>query len=593
MDLRGRRLVAIVLVGIQTGLLAWGAFRQSPTFNEVSHLVAGISYWDFGRFDVYRVNPPLTRMVAALPVLAAHPKTDWTSFYESPGARPEFKMGTDFVAANGERSLWLVTIARWSCLPFAWLGAWTCYSWALELYGGQAGLLALALWCFCPNLLAHAQLITSDAGATAFGLAASYCFWRWLKRPTWIRALIAGGLLGLAELTKFTWLVFFALWPAMWIGWRIADQEFRGNLRTWCHQGSQLFLTLLLALYLLNLGYAFQGSFQRLGTFPFVSRAFAKTETVAGRVTVQPGSNRFADNWLGRLPVPLPRDFVIGCDLQRKDLEHFPRPSYLRGQFRESGWWYYYLYAAAIKIPLGTWLLFFLAIVTSFLPQTGHGSWRDGVPVVVPLVTLIALVSSQTGMSNHFRYAIPALPFAFIWASRVANVFQTVRLWPKALVTGALCWSSVSSLWIYPHSLSYFNELVGGPNGGSAHLLDSNLDWGQDLIFLRDWVSAHPSARPFNLSYYGNFDPRDTGFGDVLPPLVDSNGKSTPAKRSPRREWLAISVNLSSEAAAGIPEDIRPWNVWKAAGSRFWLTRPPDAQAGYSIHIYCLDPSPR
>jgi hypothetical protein len=54
-----------------------------------------------------------------------------------------------------------------------------------------------------------------------------------------------------------------------------------------------------------------------------------------------------------------------------------------------------------------------------------------------------------------------------------------------------LAWSVGSSLWYYPHSLSYFNELVGGPMGGPKHLLDSNIDWGQDLFYLKDWLDAN------------------------------------------------------------------------------------------------------
>jgi hypothetical protein len=596
MGVRGRRLVAFALVGIQSCLLAWGAIRQSPTCNEVAHLVAGLSYWDFGRFDVYRVNPPLTKMIAALPVLAAHPRADWTSFYESPGARPEFEMGKDFVAANGERSLWLVSIARWSCIPFAWLGAWSCYSWARDLYGGTAGLLALTLWTFCPNILAHAQLVTPDAGATAFGLAASYSLWCWLKKPVWNRAILAGCLLGLAELTKFTWIVLFALWPVTWVGCRLTNRRFRAQFALWCQEGFQLSVALLLALNVINLGYGFEGSFQRLDSLPFVSRTLGKTNLVEGLVTVQPGSNRFADCWLGCLPVPLPRNFVIGLDLQKKDLEHFSQPSYLHGQFRERGWWYYYVYAAAIKIPLGTWLLFLLAAFTSPKWRQGERNWtncwRDILAVGGPLVTLVAIVSSQTGLTSHFRYALPALPFAFILASRVAKVFEEDYFWPKLLVAASLSWSMMSSLWIYPHSLSYFNEFVGGPNGGADHLLGSNLDWGQDLLFLRDWLAAHPEAKPLRLVYYGPVDPRDMGFGQFRQTLVEANGQRNQDKRNPKPEWLAISVELLRQAAAGVPPDLRPWNADQPVQSGLLVSRRPDAQAGYSIHVYRPETAP-
>ncbi|MBA3314633.1 MAG: hypothetical protein H0T47_15270 [Planctomycetaceae bacterium] len=167
-----------ILLSIHAGLLAYAATRHSPTLNEPGHLVAGLSYWEFGRFEVYRVNPPLTRLVAALPVLAAGYEMDWSRFHDGPGARPEFALGEDFVKANGERSIWLFTIARWACIPISVIGGIFSFLWGRELYGAAAGLVSLALWCTDPNILAHAELITPDAAATTFGVGAGYTFWR-------------------------------------------------------------------------------------------------------------------------------------------------------------------------------------------------------------------------------------------------------------------------------------------------------------------------------------------------------------------------------------------------------------------------------
>ena len=103
--------LAMVLLLVHCCLLSWGAAVHSPTLNEPGHLVAGIGNWHFGRFDVYRVNPPLVRMVAAVPVLLAGCQTDWTRYQHGPGDRSEVHLGEDFVAANGERSFWLITFA--------------------------------------------------------------------------------------------------------------------------------------------------------------------------------------------------------------------------------------------------------------------------------------------------------------------------------------------------------------------------------------------------------------------------------------------------------------------------------------------------
>ena len=175
-------------------------------------------------------------MVAALPVMIAGYEEDWSGFYEGPGARPVFEMGVDFIAANGERSYGLFTIARWACIPFSWLGAIICYLWARDLFGRPAGIMACFIWCFSPNILGHAALITADVHATSLGIAACYTFWRWLKKPTWTQAALTGCVLGLAELAKTTLILLYPLWPLLWMAYRWPDRH-RMICQDWVREG--------------------------------------------------------------------------------------------------------------------------------------------------------------------------------------------------------------------------------------------------------------------------------------------------------------------------------------------------------------------
>jgi hypothetical protein len=188
-------------------------------------------------------------------------------------------MGEDFVAANGERSFFLFMIARWACIPFSWVGAITCYLWARDLYGRPAGVFACTIWCFEPNILAHASLITPDAHATALGLAACYTFWRWLKNPTWTQAALTGIVLGLAELAKTTLILFYPLWPLMWLIYRLTTPRrvpsgWLPAQRWFVREAGMLALRMLIGLYIVNLGYGFEGSFTQLKHFHFVSNLF-------------------------------------------------------------------------------------------------------------------------------------------------------------------------------------------------------------------------------------------------------------------------------------------------------------------------------
>lgn len=535
---RAARWMLGVLFTIHTFLLGYSAYVHSPTLNEPAHLVAGLSHWKFGRYELYRVNPPLVRMVAALPVMAAGYKEDWSGFYEGPGARPEGGMGERFVAANGERSFFLFTIARWACIPFSWLGAIVCFFWARDLYGQPAGVVAASIWCFEPNILAHASLITPDAHATALGLAACYTFWRWLQKPSWTQAILTGCVLGLAELAKTTLILFYPLWPVMWIVYRWPERCHT----PWLREAGMLALRMLIGLYVLNLGYGFEGPLTPLKDFHFVSDLFTgRGASVEGRgpesgqtssqsSAPSPASiNRFAGSWLGRLPVPFPKNYVLGIDIQQKDFEHYGRPSYLRGVWQDHGWWYYYLYASAIKVPLGLLLLGFMALLLTLRKRRGQDaqllsdqrlkpSLRDEFILILPAVVIFTTVSAKTGFSEHMRYVLPAFPYSFITTAIITRIFLSPPsfcgksltkarangynhrrladstasiprgLVPRMVLPAAtftcLLWLVSSSVWIYPHSLSYFNESIGGPLNGPQHLLGSNVDWNQDYHYV-------------------------------------------------------------------------------------------------------------
>jgi hypothetical protein len=576
-----RRVAIAALLIVHAGLVAWISYVNSPTLDEVGHLAAGLSHVLSGRFDLYRVNPPLVRSLAAVPVLLARPRMDWTHYFQGPRSRAEFSVGADFFTANQARSFWLITLARCGCIPLSLIGAWTCYRWAGRLYGPRCGLLALTLWCFDPNILASAAQITPDVGAAALGCLAGYAFWRWLQDPDWIRTAAAGLALGLAELTKTTWVVLFCLWPLLWLAWLARGSWVRDRQPgTSCtarsapaKQAGMLVVILVLALNVINLGYGFEGTLTRLKDFPFVSSALT-----GGTLASATGGNRFAGTALGEIPVLLPSNYVRGIDVQKHDFE-MGLVSYLAGVQRQPGWWYYYLYAAAVKVPLGTWLLGAITLTMTFRRrELAHAA--DELVLLAPALAVLVLVSSQTGFNRHFRYVVPALPFALIWASKAGHLIAC-RDWAAASVVFlAAAGSVVSSLAVYPHSLSYFNELAGGPTGGPAHLLDSNIDWGQDLLNLRRWLKAHPEAAGMKVAYFGAFDPRLAGINAVEPPRgpmgSDEDADRAP-ELGPQPGWFAVSVNYVY--------GYRHSEVDKPYFTYFRAFKPV-AMAGYSIYIY-------
>jgi hypothetical protein len=162
----------------------------------------------------------------------------------------------------------------------------------------------------------------------------------------------------------------------------------------------------------------------------------------------------------------LPSDFLSGIDLQRKEFER-GYPSYLRGQWRFGGWWYYYLYAMAVKVPLGLWGLVIWGIARAALARPGVGG--NDPTVLVPAALILAFVSSQTGFNHHMRYVLPAFPFVFVCAAGVGRELRRETPWRGLILIALMGWTLVSVLRVYPYSMSYFNECVGGPLNGHDH----------------------------------------------------------------------------------------------------------------------------
>lgn len=514
----GECFAVVVLLAIQAVLLAYSATRHSPTHLEPPFLAAGVSHWELGRFELYRVNPPLPRMIAALPVLAVGCKTDWSGFITSPSSRSEYKVGTDFVKANGERTQYLIVLARWACIPFALLGGFFAYRWGQELYGGRAGLLALFLYVFEPNLLAHSELVTPDAACISFGLMSGYLFWRWLRQPDWSRTVLAGLALGLAVMAKFTWLLLFGLWPliALFYFFRVPSSVSRKSCDTAdaesCHglaaplhsvrRNVDLMLKMLaiaaIALCTINTFYVFDGVGKPLEDYTFNSKLFAGSD--GGELA----GNRFRHSWLGKTPMPFPEQFLLGIDLQQKDFESINIPSYFRGAWSDRGFFWYYLYGLLVKVPLPIWAIFAFVCIQRAIdllrPRSSAAltsySWRDELPLLIPSAALLLTASLQTAYSHHFRYVFAslALILIFLGSALAANS----RRGQQVFSISALCLTVIGTLWIYPHQLSYFNELVSTGNANYRPLLGSSCDWGQNLAELERFRVSHPE-KPLKL----------------------------------------------------------------------------------------------
>lgn len=574
----GGWLLPLALLAIHAGLLFHSLHLHSVCVDEAAHVPSGLMHWHTGQFAAYRVNPPLTRMLATLPLLGddVHWVGEPSGRHPDPFARVEWHHHRGFYQWNQERYHESIFRARWAGVLWSCLGGWLVFYWARELYGSRGGILALVLWCFEPNILAHAQVVTPDLPCSVAGLLAIYIFQHYLKMSSWSGALLSGMALGLALLTKFTLIV---LLPVCLVLLLAAPRlPLASRSRALLVRSGHAALAITAMLVVINLGYLFEGSGRRLGDIPFVSRTFAGPQAeLDPRLGADGAGNRFRGTWLGSVPVPVPEDWLRGIDVQRRDFEILPEigPSYLRGEWRGGGWWYYYLYALGVKLPLGILALILAGLLLAVLRHHTSAPWRDELTIYLPAVAIITLVSSQTGFNHHLRYVLPALPFLLVGAGKLGRLLRREYWIAGAFVLLLAGWAAFSSLRVYPHSLSYFNEAAGGPENGHAHLLDSNIDWGQDVFFLKRWMDEHPEARPMRMAVFSFVHWDITGQQPLYPPSDSCSGPSEEC--GPEPGWYAISVNA-----------LRGKRVGSSPSCTYFQNFQPVARIGYSIYIYHL-----
>jgi uncharacterized membrane protein len=579
-----RKRIWLIACVVSVFVPVYAAFKNAPTYDETGHMVAGLSHWEFGRFELYRVNPPLARLVQTLPVTALPHEEDWRGYDVKSPTREEFSIGWQFIEANGRGTPTIFFVARLAGLVFFALGGWMCFLLGSRLHGRSAGIAATCLWCWSPTVLSHSSLITPDVPAAAMGLVSVYWVLKWLDAKDWNSTFVAGLAVAAAMATKATWIVVWVgLIPAFATGQTIVSlfrrsgqpRSFLGyrGFRIW----GQSILIGLTCFVILNALYNFQGFLQPLNSFEFRSQTF----TGANNPGLNLG-NRFVGHWYGKLPCPLPGDCLLGIDRQKMEFEQ-NKPAYLLGSWKNGGWWYYYFYAAAVKMPVAYLLLIEFAAISFLFDVYRRVVHRDEWIVITVAIVLTWLVSSQTGINKHFRYALPILPLLFVFCGRLwAKTQAGERKWLWVLLTlGAL-----ESLASTPHQLSFFNVLVGGPQQGRFHLLNSNVSWGQDVLRLIDWQRERPAERsPLFAALHVNYDPQVLGLDfSASPEMVERDGKL-----GPQPGLYAIDVNF----LMGYPYSLaRPNNELSQTAATFWSQfqdREPIDQIGYSIFIYRVE----
>ena len=571
-------LAATILLLLFTTQAALGSPANSAAFDEEYHLAAGYAYLRTGDPRLSTEHPPLVNLWNALPLTFLNPRLplDHPSWQN---AIPD-DFGDAFLwQANYDQAVRIVLLGRLPIIALGVLLGAVVFRFTRDLFGPNAALLALALYAFDPNLIANSRLSTTDLGLAAAMTIAMWRLWAWLKKPTRWNLVWVSVAAGAAIATKFTGLMLapmFVLVALVYPPRRPSERSEEslsrrtGTLRRFAAQGDKFSVLLRLERLLALLLAGLIALLVIWAVYGFEVRNGLPAATY----------------WRGL--VKIYAEYSQGY------------PTFLMGQVSRTGWWYYFPVTFALKTPLPTLIL----LVVGIIVIAKKSVWQRTSAVWIP-PTLAMAAAMFSPLTIGYRHILPVLPFAIILAANAVNFnFQisniksqtwrhlvTLSHLPSCSFEGChlaivlIAWQVTSAALIFPHHLSYFNELAGGPGNAHNILVDSNLDWGQDLPALKAWMDEN-KIEHVNLSYFGTALPAAYGvrywplpgfLHFVIGPEVDSFNPYTPEPG-----WYAISATSLRLGLVYREQDL----------FAYFRNKTPVARAGYSILIYKVDDPP-
>jgi len=358
------------------------------------------------------------------------------------------------------------------------------FRWSRRLYGIQGGLFSLFLYVFCPNVVAHARLATTDVYCCFFIFISLYAFREYARHKTSINLIQLSVVVGMAQLTKQTALLLFPilLVLSMLEAFNCFARPLHLTKRLLYHSLLFVFVVLLI----INLGYFFKGSFSSLRDY---RDWFQLNNPEVATMLPQARAGAVAA-CLDRTPIPLPRAYVEGlvlgkyCNATGKG----HGPVYLLGELSQYGHWYYFLTAFFLKTPLPAMALLAAAIWTTFKSRQNSVA-LDETALLVTSGVIFLFFSFCTTAQLGIRYILPMYPFLYVFLGKIAA--REMTRFKSGIVAGLLIYLVVSFMSYYPHYISYFNELCWDRTKLYKYLADSNLDWGQDDNYLFDYLKRH------------------------------------------------------------------------------------------------------
>lgn len=546
-------LAVAALLAAMGGAQVASMLQETQTWDEAIHIAAGYSYLKTGDFRINQEHPPLFKLLSAVPLLSLD--ITLPSDARVQAAQDWARYGDLFLYWNSATASTILYRARMASVVATLALGLGLALWTRRRFGRGAALAALALYALDPNLIAHGRYVTSDIWAAAGLLAAVAAWAHWLETKRRRDLALAGVAIGFALATKFS-MAFLPL-PLAILYWFRRWQEGRGRLSL------RHFVVSAAAAGAIAAGVV------ALSYGPASVRCFSgpKLQQVVDRST-----------WVGesmaqvgtRLGLPA-HPYLVGLAEVAKH-NRAGHQTYLMGELSKTGWWYYFPVVFAVKTPAGTLALLAVVLAAGVAALARRRGWKpQSVPFEWAVLTAPPLIYFGLSMMSHInlgvRHLLPVYPFLFAGLAAAAAKAD----WRRLALAGAIVTVAVESVAIYPHYLAFFNAPSGGPANGPKILVDSNIDWGQDVKHLRRYMDRHGIGR-LCIAYFGRTDLFTYGITD----FVEAPATWEKAKRESADCVAAISVTLL-------------YGGYSFEESYQWLReREPMAKVGRSIYLYDL-----
>jgi 4-amino-4-deoxy-L-arabinose transferase-like glycosyltransferase len=532
-------LPVVFLLGLMAAVQITSSVQESQTYDEGMHLAAGLSYLKEGDYRMNPEHPPLGKLLSALPVLFTSARLPVE--HPSWGNRQQFEFAQEFLYKNNLTADQLLLLGRLPTMVLTMLLGAALAWWTRREFGTAPSVLAVFLFATDPNFIAHGRYVTTDLIA-ALGFFLAIVTWvRFLYVRTRVSLVIAGLALGLALTSKFSTVI---LPPILLLLYLIRD-------------GRRVSLKHLAVLGVIAAGVI-------LIVYWPETRRFRELPRLAESVDRHDPAGYLFHRFGKALRVPA-HPYLMGVyDVVKHNADG--HQSYLLGQHSQTGWWYYFPVAFAVKTPTAVLLISVLALFAVFRKDK---LWFRWVVLLLPAVIYFCL-SMTSGINIGIRHLLPIYPFLFAAAAAAFFHLPFRRLTRVVLITAVVLLQVVEVGSIHPHYLAFFNRPAGGPMAGSYYLVDSNIDWGQNVKKLKRYMDEK-GLKDVCLGYFGSGQVAYYGITEKhLPWTGDLQARSEVDCMG------VISVTLIRD-------------VYIPAGSFEWLReKAPVDHIGYSMWVYDL-----